>query len=259
MLISPSQIIKQSWDIFTKHWRLLATYILLLFLPTLVLSALGLLGIALSASVPASSLANSIIILMIFAASLVFSLWTTIALAKLIKNLMDGRPTEPWLTVFKSTSPLIWPIIYTTILVALIVLGGSLLFIIPGIIFTIWYSFTFYAIIFDNQRGLAALRQSKKLVLGRWWAICWRLVVPTVFFALLALFIQNLVMLLLKLLTSWEQLQAVIYGVSSALVNAWLAPLTIAAAIILYFNAKETPVATSTPADLQPPTPPSTL
>jgi len=49
MLLSPSQIIKQSWDIFTKHWRAIAIYILLLFLPTLVLSTLGLLGIALSA------------------------------------------------------------------------------------------------------------------------------------------------------------------------------------------------------------------
>jgi hypothetical protein len=54
------------------------------------------------------------------------------------------------------------------------ILGFILL--IPGIIFAIWFFFSEYALIFDGFKGVAALKRSKGLVQGYWWAVFGRLI-----------------------------------------------------------------------------------
>ncbi len=54
-------------------------------------------------------------------------------------------------------------------LTGLIVGLGFLLLIVPGIIFTIWFTFSTYMVICEDKRGLKALSRSKELVKGYWW------------------------------------------------------------------------------------------
>lgn len=67
-------------------------------------------------------------------------------------------------------------------LVAVIVVGGFLLFIIPGIIFLIWFSLAVVILVFEEKRGMLALFQSKQLIAGRWWGVFWRLLVFNLIF-----------------------------------------------------------------------------
>ncbi len=62
-------------------------------------------------------------------------------------------------------------------LVITISAGGFLLFIIPGIIFSIWFSLAVVVLVFEEKRGAAALFRSKQLIAGRWWGVFWRFLV----------------------------------------------------------------------------------
>ncbi len=222
----------------------------MLFLPTFILSALGTLTLYLSVYLPSSSLASNIVILIVFAASLVFAIWVTIALARTMNDCLMARPTA-WKEVFSSSSNLIWPAIYVSVLVTLIVLGGTLLLIIPGIIFAVWYSFAFYAVLFENAHGFDALKSSKSLVVGRWWAIVWRLAVAGIIFGFLNSVLSYILMSLVKLVPLPMFLQSTSANVLSSLASALTTPLSAAATLILYQSAKQNPVMQPTP--IQPP------
>ncbi|MCX6795049.1 MAG: hypothetical protein NTY31_03660 [Candidatus Falkowbacteria bacterium] len=47
----------------------------------------------------------------------------------------------------------------------------TLLLIVPGIIYSVLYSFACYALFFEDKRGLAAIRRSVQLVTGYFWPV----------------------------------------------------------------------------------------
>lgn len=242
MLISVADIIQNSYELYKKHWRKMLVYLIFLLLPTIILSLFGIAAVFLTVYAPALTLTTNLIIVAIFAISLVFSLWVSIALAKEIQTLLTGQTEAGWKAVFSSSSALIWPVIYTSLLVAVIVFATSLLLIIPGIIFAVWYSFVFYTVILEQQKGRAALRASKELVAGRWWSICWRLIAPSLLFGIIAFLIQYLLLIPINYFISSQPIEALANSLLSALINTLLAPLTVAATVILYLSAKENPV-----------------
>lgn len=241
MLKTATELVVDSWDLYRKNWRKFLPFMVLLFLPTLILSALGTITLYLSVYLPSSSLASNIVILIVFAASLVFAIWVTIALARTMYACLLAQPTE-WRETFSSSNNLIWPMIFTTFLVGLIVLGGTLLFIIPGIIFAVWYSFTSYAVIFEGAKGLNALRASKSLVVGRWWPIAWRILLAAVVFGFLNSALSNALVLLIKLLPLPMFIQSASASVFASLTGAIITPLSAGATLILYQSAKQNPV-----------------
>lgn len=100
-----------------------------------------------------------------------FTLWQGVALIYAIK---DRDQKIGFKESFSKGLPKIWPYLWTGILFMLIVLGGSLLLIIPGIIFGVWFMFYRYAIVVENLSGKKSLSRSKQLVKGNFWAIVWR-------------------------------------------------------------------------------------
>ena len=245
MLKTATELIVDSWDLYAKNWRKFLPFIIMLFLPTLILSALGTITLYLSVYLPSSSLASNIIILIVFAASMVFAIWVTVALAKTILDCLLAKPTE-WRETFSASSNLIWPVILTSFLVALSVIGGTLLFIVPGIIFAVWYSFTSYAVIFEGAQGLNALRASKSLVVGRWWPIAWRLAIAALIFGFLNYTLSYALAYLIRLLPLPMFIQSASASVFASLTSALIAPLSAGATLILYQSAKQNPVSQPT-------------
>lgn len=248
MLINPLDIIKDSLVLYQKNWRKLSPYIILLLIPTLILTALGVGSLYLYLYVQSSKIISSLIVLAVFVASLIFSLWVTIALAKAIKACLDKEEPKNWKENMGLTSYLIWPVIATSLIAALIILGGSILFIIPGIIFFIWYTFSFYTVVFEEKRTLKALRASKDLVVGRWWSILFRWLVPIIFVFLIILTLDWITNSILELIITkgffWK---SVISGIINSIINTLATPITLTALLILYLNAKNNP--TGAPAE----------
>ena len=74
-----------------------------------------------------------------------------------------------------------------------IVMGGYLLFIIPGIIISIWFSVATFIFVIEERKGMTALLYSRHLVSGHWWGVFLRfsflavlgllIVLPLMFFS----------------------------------------------------------------------------
>lgn len=61
----------------------------------------------------------------------------------------------------------------TQLLTSLIILGLSLLLLIPGFIYSIYYIFMLDAVALRDKDGMEALKYSKTLIEGQWWRIFW--------------------------------------------------------------------------------------
>jgi hypothetical protein len=224
----------------------------LLFVPNFVLGLAGVASLYLDryATSDAFVLTNNLIVIAVFVACIIFTIWASMAIAKYLGSIIQKKTTIAYKEAFTSTSHLIWPVVYTSLLVALIVIGGTILLIIPGIIFSIWFSFTFYAVLFEEKRGAAALRSSKELVVGRWWSIFWRLFAPGFFFALVFMILSYSLTYLLDVLLGGFTL-IIVNGVVTSILSAIVSPLTALTTIILYFSAKENPAPVAPPAEVK--------
>ncbi len=63
------------------------------------------------------------------------------------------------------------PFVVLLLLLGLLITGGTLLLILPGILFTVWFFFCHYILAEEGLRGLQALERSRQLVRGHWWAV----------------------------------------------------------------------------------------
>lgn len=77
---------------------------------------------------------------------------------------LEGNSKVNVVNVIKRSAKYILPLIGAGILTALIVFGGVLLFVIPGIVFSIFLSLAYYSIIDENRGPVAALKRSLFLV-----------------------------------------------------------------------------------------------
>jgi hypothetical protein len=71
----------------------------------------------------------------------------------------------------------LWAFLWLFSLLGYIVAGGYLLFIVPGVIFTIWFIFSQYILVTENIGGMDALLKSKAYVKDRWFDILIRFLV----------------------------------------------------------------------------------
>ena len=86
-----------------------------------------------------------------------------IAILVAIKNLKQERK-ESIHSVYAQAIKLFLPVMVVIIIQSLIVMGGFLFLIAPGILFSIWYMFAFYSAVIYNKRKTEALALSKAIV-----------------------------------------------------------------------------------------------
>lgn len=66
---------------------------------------------------------------------------------------------------------LFFPALWMSILMFLVVIGGYVMLIVPGILMSLWFSLSSFALVIEGKRGLNALLQSREYVRGYWWSI----------------------------------------------------------------------------------------
>lgn len=245
MLILPIDIIKKSIAIYKAHGDLFARYIKLIYIPVAAI-------IIITTVLEQAPLNASVTLPIIAISGITFSLisfWMTLALFRMIAACYEGREGGMPKKNMEETLPLLWKAVIVSFLNALAVLGGTILFIIPGIIFSIWFSFSVLAVILDNKNGVSALSYSKSLVKGRWWPVLARIFVPSVIFGALVILTQAIVNLPANAIlqsmakgTIPYMVMTVVPALFSAAIATLLAPLQTAAQTILYIELKKTPV-----------------
>ena len=93
-------------------------------------------------------------------------IWIFILLAQLVHGLIHGKEIAPS-DLRAQTRKLFLPVVTVGFLYSLIVFGGILLLIIPGILFLVWFGLAQLAVILEQKRGREAFMFSKSLVKGR--------------------------------------------------------------------------------------------
>jgi len=119
--------------------------------------------------------ASAIVAVIVFIAALIAAYYFIrgyIGAFLLLKKNYEGEE----MAIFKETAAYFWPYLGLVLLTALFVLLWTLLLIIPGIIYGVFYSFAVFAFFFEDKRGLAAIRRSASLVTGYFWPVFGRLV-----------------------------------------------------------------------------------
>lgn len=76
---------------------------------------------------------------------------------------------------YKKGSKYIWQLLWIGCISGLLIAGGMFLFVIPGIIFSIWFSFSALTLFDQNIKGSEALSKSKLYVQGYFWPILGRM------------------------------------------------------------------------------------
>lgn len=159
-----TDLLKQSWQMFKQKVKILILIELVSFLgaiPFVILfGATGLMG---SSGAKASALVFFPIIIALVIFALTLQLWAQTAI---IFTIDSSEPVLNFKDLFRRARPFIISYLWVSILVGLIVFGGFILLIIPGIIFAFWYCLSTYTVVLEGQRGMEALRTSKSYVKG---------------------------------------------------------------------------------------------
>jgi hypothetical protein len=162
-----SQIFKQAWDIYKNRFKTLVTITLIPAIATIVLVALGLGGFLASTALSVNRSSLGIVAVLIVLIAIIFlvyvSVWSTIATIYVVKDPQNLGFKQ----AYKISRPKINPFFSTGLLSFLAVVGGSILVIIPGIIFALWFSQSGFVVIDEDLANTAALKRSKYYVKGR--------------------------------------------------------------------------------------------
>ncbi|MGE5297655.1 MAG: YciC family protein [Acidobacteriaceae bacterium] len=118
--------------------------------------------------------AEIIYILTIVIGALLFAflnLWLQTTLIAAVKNRNQAETAK---SLYQQTKKLVGPYFWISFLEGLLIGIGFVLFIIPGIIFMIFYAFSGYVLVGEGERGFKALKKSKEYVKGHWWGVAGR-------------------------------------------------------------------------------------
>ncbi|MDA3802623.1 MAG: hypothetical protein PF488_01855 [Patescibacteria group bacterium] len=112
-------------------------------------------------------------------ASIYFLIKASVAFILYIKNNYKDDPKNLFL---KESDKYFLPYLGVSVLTFILVLLWSLLLIIPGIIFSIFYTFATYIVICEDKKGMKAIKRSKELVKSYFWPVTGRILLIALVF-----------------------------------------------------------------------------
>lgn len=170
-----------AWRTYRHHAAVLSGYAAWMLIPAIVLYALS--------ELPAHPVRDVLEVVTQIALGLL-SVWVSLAIFLFLKKHEQPSAAEirhAW-----------WPYLFVSALQSLVVLGGLILFFIPGLIASVWFSFSGLELLFEGKRGLAALDASRALSRGRFWNVLAALLGGSVLILLLDVIVYELVVQLIS-------------------------------------------------------------
>lgn len=184
-----ADILDESWTLYTRHFVRFFLIALVVFgvINVVYASARELIGVG-----PATEeLTNAIALVL----TLVGGLWLSAALVQAVIDARDDAPVgaagQGVLTALAETRPFIWPLLVTSLLAALGIVGGLLLLIVPGVILAVRWSLVAQIVVLEHQGGVAALKRSNALVRGSTGPLLLLVVIVTFVGAVAGLLLQG--------------------------------------------------------------------
>jgi hypothetical protein len=172
-LLSPFSLLKRSWEVFKKRYWLIVGIQLIPLLVVLGASILILISVLLSKIIFPDS--NNALIISIFVIGLLSLIPTVYVLFRsqvaVIIAIRDSAENIGVKESYKRTKGKIGAFLLAGFLSGLVIMGGYLFLIIPGIVFVVWLMFSGYVAIDEEKSGVESLSQSREYAKGLWWEI----------------------------------------------------------------------------------------
>lgn len=174
-------------------------------------------------------------LLMLFAA--LWSVWGTVALYLYI--LRRGKLPSFW-RVYTASGAFFFRYLWAGILTSLVIFGGTLLFVLPGIYLAVIFSFVPLIVVAEHADIRTAFRRSYHLVRGYWWPVVGRVLLMAlsvagagVILGVSGIFVLFFLHLLIPIPTLY------LSDIWSVFMNAVLMPPTVILTALLYLNLKK--------------------
>lgn len=194
-LIKSTILFKESWEIYRKNllkFIMVFLYGLAGFIPLLVVLVLFFIYNITGLAEKASLIVNfslAFIGFCLFVASLyvaiVYSIRSKVASILLLKNNFTPAKNN-----FEEAKPYFIKFLGVSMLMMVLIIAWGFLFIIPALIFGIYYSFATYILVIEDKRPFSAVERSYDLVKGYFWPVFGRLFLVSIFAILVYAFIS---------------------------------------------------------------------
>jgi hypothetical protein len=215
-----SDILREGWRVYASKLTTILPIVLIIYGPFLLLLAF----------IPEKALTDSLgkvgFMLLQQGLFLVFgfvALISNVGIAHVVEKAVLGEDVT-WRNALRFGASR-WPAAFLTNLLASVILFGLMfLFLVPGIIWSVYYNFWIYAVANRGLSGKKALDYSKNLVKGQWWRVCGIQVVSFIIAGGIILAISQLLALILagQLFAVMNSLVTfLIASVLSVILNVW--------------------------------------
>jgi len=225
-MLGVDDLVFGSIKLYKQHWRKFMMMLLaglLAYLPFYLISA----WLAIN-----TNMILGVILVVLFVVALIALIYFGVR-SQIGMYLVLKTPTVEFKELFKNTKGLFWKFFGLSLLTGILVMLWTLLLIIPGIIFGIFYSFTLYLLIFEDIKGMDAIRKSKAMVSGYWWGVFGR----TMFLFLVAMLASFILSIPFIFLSEGTTLYSV-YSLIQNLVWAVVTPIFMVFTYLMYKDLK---------------------
>lgn len=266
MLISVTDLIKKTIDLYKENFHTISSYLLILIL-TGTTFATSFILLVFSIITYGFGIFSVLMLTMTFLI-LVFTILLYIVFIKITTKAYHDEKLMTMVKELKNNFHLIIPTSITYILFNAIIslclvpvfimnffpsmpIWILLVLIIAGVIFAIFFEillkFSYFAIIIDEHKIIQSFKTSIHLVKNRWWATFWRLLATTLLFTIALSLIQFVISIPTDIVSNHIQsgiifiFLDVLLSLISVLVSVFFFPLVVFPMVILYEELKKTP------------------
>jgi hypothetical protein len=223
-LSSFTQLAEEAWELFKKTWvaylKIVGVSLAFIFLAVLVgvLIILPVSFLTVGSSFqqfnpPTPFTTVMFVLLIIWFILFILSLIALEFIFPIVGiYILQGKKSSPILHLVKQSKAILWPFLLTVLLGELLSIGGTILFVIPGLLIAFFFTFVIYEVVIEGKTGTLALQRSYFMVKNNFWEILGRLVLVELGIVIVSWVLGkfaggdallNLVQFLFSLFASW--------------------------------------------------------
>ena len=135
---------------------------------------------------------------------------------------------------YSESTSFFWRYLGLSILTSIVITIGFILFIIPGVILSVWFTFAVFILVLERTKIIEAMKISREYVKGKWWGVFGRLVAGSLMaFLLLAI---------LFAIVRFLGMDILVENIIVTFISMLIAPIAFAYMYLMYQDVKGTPV-----------------
>lgn len=219
--MSVGEILDSALKLYRSNWKTFLAIVAIVMVPYIFIQ-----------SILVSSLAPVFGAILTLVLAFIITPFVTGAVAKATADIYLGSSPEVGETYSFALGKL-GSLLIVSILYGLVVVGGLILLIIPGIYFAVKYIFSTTAVIVENRSGIDALKRSGALSKEFFWKIFGTLILTAIIVLIVGALLGFLLQFVLSPLPDWLGM-----GMSESIATVITTPFQTMVIVLLYFDLR---------------------